>query len=103
MFNLKFGRDVCGWWSQEDRHQWHQEVRVAEGAIRELAGRIGSVPLGGPLTRAVRQQRWSPLNVPIMWAAAGSSESTPVVDWLAQSSTSEPINSTKTICLRLRP
>ena len=33
-------------WSQEARSQWHQEVRVAEGAIRELARRIGSVPFG---------------------------------------------------------
>ena len=38
---------------------------------RELAGRIGSVPPEGSLLRALRQQRWSPLNVPIMWAAAG--------------------------------
>ena len=84
-------------WSQEEnlpRSQWHQEVRVAEGVIRELAARIGSVPHQGSLSRAVRQQRWSPLNVPIMWAAAGSSASTPVVDWLAQilSSIREPIN-----------
>ena len=74
------------------RTQWHQEVRVAEGVIRELAA--SSVPHEGPLPRAVRRQRWSPLNVPIMWAAAGSSASTPVVDWLARisSSISEPFN-----------
>ena len=34
---------------------------------------------------ALRQQRWSPLNVPLMWSAAGSQESGVVVEWLITS------------------
>ena len=39
--------------------------------MRELAGRIGPIPEGGEVPAIVRRQRWSPINVPLMWAAAG--------------------------------
>ena len=72
-------------WNNESIPQWHhREVRGAERLVRELAGRIGCVPLDAPLPRAVRQQRWSPLNVPLMWGAAGNAESVPVLDWITQ-------------------
>ena len=47
--------------------------------VRELAGRIGPIPEGGEVPAIVRRQRWSPINVPLMWAAAGGEPSTPVV------------------------
>ena len=67
-------------WSQD----WHPDARAAECVMRELGNRIGHVPVGSPLPRAIRQQRWSPLNVPLMWAAASGSDTTPVLQWLMQ-------------------
>ena len=69
-------------WNTEDIPQWHREARSTECLVRELAGRIGCVPPDAPLPRAVRQQRWSPLNVPLMWGAAGNAESVTVLDWI---------------------
>ena len=34
------------------------------------------------MPRAVLQQKWSPINVPLIWSAAGTDETTPVFDWL---------------------
>ena len=67
-------------WAQE----WHPDARAAECVMRELAARIGHVPPEAPVPRAIRQQRWSPMNVPLMWAAASVSETTPVLQWLTQ-------------------
>ena len=50
--------------------------------IQELSRRVGSVPGGSPIPGIVREQRWSPLDVPLMWAAAGQEPATPVLDWL---------------------
>ena len=50
-------------WAQE----WHPDARAAECVMRELAARIGHVPPEAPVPRAIRQQRWSPMNVPLMW------------------------------------
>ena len=47
------------------------EARVVEGLFRTLGGRIGAVPSGSPIPRVLRRQRWSPVNVPLVWAAAG--------------------------------
>ena len=47
-----------------------------------VARRIGVVQPGDPVPRAIRQQRWSPLNVPLMWAAAGGDANHPVLEWL---------------------
>ena len=59
-------------------------THVAENIVRELAGRIGPIPEGGEVPAIVRRQRWSPINVPLMWAAAGGEPSTPVLQWLVQ-------------------
>ena len=59
--------------------QWVLETRVAWGLIRDLARRIGVVQPEDPIPRAIRQQRWSSINVPLMWAAAGGDETTPVL------------------------
>ena len=53
---------------------------------REDRRRVGAVPRGGQLPRVLRQQRWSPLNVPLMWAAAGQRATIPVLDWLIKAS-----------------
>ena len=57
------------------------EVRTAATLIRSLAARVGPVPIRGNVPSAIRRQRWSPLNVPLMWAAAGHQESCPLLEW----------------------
>ena len=42
--------------------------------------------VGAPMPRALQQQRWSPLTVPLLWEAAGDSPTCPVVDWLLRTS-----------------
>ena len=72
-------------WNSQDRPQppvLHRDVRTASCLVRGLARRVGFVNSGAPLPRAIRQQRWSPLNVPLLWAAAGHEFSSPVLDWL---------------------
>ena len=70
------------------------EVRTAANLIRSLAARVGPVPHGGMLTGAIRRQRWSPLNVSLMWAAAGHQETRPLVEWLISvtSAIEEPVH-----------
>ena len=58
-----------------------REARAASWLVRDLARRIGVVQPGDPVPRAIRQQ-WSPLNVPLMWAAAGGDANHPVLEWL---------------------
>ena len=64
-----------------------------EGLFHNLASRIGAVPEGSVVPGAVRQQLWSPANVPLMWAASGIADSTPALDWLIETADrmSEPI------------
>ena len=59
----------------------HREARIADAFVRDLARRVGAVPRGGQLPRVLQHQRWSPLNVPLLWCAAGE-ETTPVLEWL---------------------
>eukprot|EP00973_Karenia_brevis_P053740 7465112-Karenia_brevis.AAC.1 len=47
-----------------------------------LARRIGAVPVGGRIPPALRAQQWSAFFVLLIWAAADSQESHPVLDWL---------------------
>ena len=54
------------------RQVWHPKARAVECLFRELVSRIGAAP-GAPIPRPLRQQRWSPVNVPLMWGAACSS------------------------------
>ena len=65
---------------------WHRDAGAAEGVVRNLASRIGAVP-EGEVPAPVRRQRWSPLNVPLIWSSAGHDDSTPVLDRLAGSLT----------------
>ena len=76
------GRRLRLVWDEErvPPQRWHPEARVVEGLFRTLGGRIGAVPFGSPIPRVLRRQRWSPVNVPLVWAAAGEGRSTPVLD-----------------------
>ena len=56
----------------------HRDVRAASQLVEALARRVGCIPDGAPLPRAIQQQRWSPFNVPLMWSAAGTSATTPL-------------------------
>ena len=70
-------------WHQETRADvGHRDVRVVSHLVENLARRIGCLPAGAQVPRAIQQQRWSPFNVPLMWGAASSDVSTPVLDWL---------------------
>ena len=51
---------------------WHRQARPEETLVPELTTRFGAFPEEAELPRAVRQQRWSSLNVPLAWAAAGA-------------------------------
>ena len=67
----------------------HRDVQAASHLIEGLARRIGHVAEGDPITRATRQQRWSPFNVPLFWAAAGTEGTTPVLEWMIQTNGSD--------------
>ena len=60
-------------------------VRGAEALINKLAQRIGAVPIGGLVPPAIQRQRWSSLNVPIIWGAASPSI---LVEWLVSKASS---------------
>ena len=55
-------------------------VHAAATLIQTLAHRVGAVPPGALLPVALRRQRWSPLNVPLLWGAAGVEQSEPVLE-----------------------
>ena len=63
-------------------------VRGAEALIHNLAQRIGATPVGGLVPLAIQRQRWSLLNVPIVWGAAGVSPSIPLIEWLVSRASS---------------
>ena len=70
------------------------EVRNAATLIGVLATRVGAIPHGNVLPGAIRRQRWSALNVPLIWGAASHAESCPVFDWLISvtSAVNEPVH-----------
>ena len=80
-------------WNEQVSQVIHREVRAAANVVENLGRRIGSVPLDGDLPRIVRHQRWSPLNVPLFWAAASDSPSCPVLEWImaAASQITQPL------------
>ena len=57
----------------------HPERHEPHPGWRDLARRIGVVQPGDPVPSAIRQQRWSPLNMPLMWAAAQDEAQHPVL------------------------
>ena len=69
------------------------EAQTALTLLNVLARRVGAVPVEAPVPVAIRQHRWSPLFVPLLWSAAGVEATTPVLEMLVRtaSSVSEPI------------
>ena len=67
-------------------------VQAVDRLFSELAARIGSVPQGADAPARLRRQRWSSVNVPLMW------ESPPVLDslmgmasrWISSDTAREP-------------
>ena len=76
-------------WNEE----LHQEAHAAMALMQDLALRVGAIPIGDPMPLSLRRQRWSTLNVPLMWSAAGQEVSTPVLEWLvgAAGAITEPV------------
>ena len=48
-------------------HSGHPQVQAVDRLFSELASRIGSVPEGADEPARLRRQRWSSVNVPLMW------------------------------------
>ena len=61
----------------------HRDTR-AVNLFEQLTGRIGAIPVGRELPRALRQQRWSPVNVLLIWVAAGDDDTNPVLEWFGE-------------------
>ena len=56
-------------------------MRNAATLVGVLATRVGAIPHGNVWPGAIRRQRWSALNVPLIWGASHA-ESCPVFEWL---------------------
>ena len=65
----------------------HRDARAVQGFFNDLARRVGSVPREAQLLRAIQRQRWSPVNVPLLWGAASVEDTVPVLDWLVAGAT----------------
>lgn len=59
-----------------------RQVMDAAHTVHNLVERMGPTSDSADVPPAVRRQKWSTLNVPIMWAAAGVEDTTPVLRWL---------------------
>ena len=70
--------------------QPHQSARAAADSVSTLAKGCRDIP-NGVIPRDVHEQRWSALNVPLIWAAAGSNDVCPIVDWLAAAADGAPL------------
>ena len=70
------------------RLTWNEDVdpqvHIAETFIQNLAERVGPVAPGSVLPWAIRRQRSSPMNVPLMWSAAGDDLAPPILTWLIE-------------------
>ena len=67
-----------------------RDVIDAANLAQGLAHRAGQVAPGAQIPGIIRRQKWSPLNVPLMWAAAGPHDTTPVLEWLINAATLVP-------------
>ena len=72
-------------WNPDPEFRRDRDTWAAEHLIRQLAVRVGALQSDDPLPRALHQQRWSPLNVPLMWGVAEDDPTTPVLEWLVES------------------
>ncbi len=62
--------------------QPEQPARAAVEFIAQLAARTAPWPSDGTIPRRVQSQKWSPVNLPLFWAAASQQATHPVVEWL---------------------
>ena len=69
----------------------HRNARAVQGFFNDVA-RVGSVPREVQLPRAIQQQRWSPVNVPLLWGAASVEETVLVLDLVAATAMDEAID-----------
>ena len=60
-----------------------RQVIGAASTLHQLADRVGHVPEGGAVPRAVLRQKWSALNVPLMRAAASTQADCAVLRYLS--------------------
>ena len=74
------------WQVEQGADTAHRDVRAASQLVEALARRVGCIPDGAPLPRAIQQQRCSPFNVPLMWSAAWTSATTLIVEWMVGAS-----------------
>ena len=51
-----------------------RDVISAANLVHDLARRVGRVQPGDGIPPAIQRQKWSPLNVPLIWAAASSND-----------------------------
>ena len=69
------------------------DARAAERLVHDLATRLGPVPIGAEVPGAAAAAVVTHEHVPLIWAASGSEETNPVLQWLvaATSAVEEPI------------
>ena len=65
----------------------HRDARVVSGFFNDLRVVSGQVLREAQLPHAIQRQRWSPVNVPLLWGAASVEETVPVLDWLVAGAT----------------
>ena len=70
--------------SEIDAGCGRRSAQAAENFMRQLAARVGAIPHDAQLPLCIHPQWWSPLNVPLLWSAAGDEATNPVLDWLTE-------------------
>ena len=71
-----------------------RDVRAAVHLFDQLAVRVGAIPVGGELPRALRHKDGPPSASPLIWAAADRDDCCPVLQWLMGRAqvVQEPVN-----------
>lgn len=65
---------------------------AAANVIHELAVRIGPEVSEDVIPDVIRRQKWSALNLPLLWAAAGNMRTTSVLEWLVSAAELAPVS-----------
>ena len=64
-------------------HSARSAVRLFASVSSAAAPALSSPSALQRIPGCIQRQRWSPVNTTIMWAAAASSETHPVIEWMA--------------------
>eukprot|EP00973_Karenia_brevis_P063872 8878676-Karenia_brevis.AAC.1 len=67
-----------------------REALAAASLVHTLADRIGPNWQEEEIPAVIRRERWSSLNVPLLWGAAGTLPTTAALDWLASAAELAP-------------